>query len=316
MKILIVGKGIIGTIYGWALTEAGVEVTHLVRPGSQAVPEQTVKLDVLDERKGHKSENQTYYTMSCVDNITPEDGFDWIIVPVNAGQLESVLSMLAPVSGNACFFTMTSNWNGTELIDQYLPRNRYILGYADGGGTIRNGVYWTNLGAEVHLGKVEGTDFNKLDQIKTLFEKADMKPDIQPEMLHWLWVHNASATAFAAGFAYQKEMLKFLKNTPMMRTCIEATRELLSMCEKRGANLKDYPEISFMGWPDWLVIAAMRWLYTTNKSMQRYTAHAASDGSLEETRLNYQLMMKTAKEMNLNTPALKKLGEFVECKKN
>jgi len=34
MKILIVGAGIVGTIYGWALLpKPGHEVTHLVRPG-------------------------------------------------------------------------------------------------------------------------------------------------------------------------------------------------------------------------------------------------------------------------------------------
>ncbi|MFN8468368.1 MAG: 2-dehydropantoate 2-reductase N-terminal domain-containing protein [Caldilineaceae bacterium] len=33
MKTLIVGTGIIGTIYGWALAEADVDVTHFVRKG-------------------------------------------------------------------------------------------------------------------------------------------------------------------------------------------------------------------------------------------------------------------------------------------
>jgi pyruvate/2-oxoglutarate dehydrogenase complex dihydrolipoamide dehydrogenase (E3) component len=36
MKLLIVGAGIIGSIYGWALAEAGHDVTHLVRPGKAA----------------------------------------------------------------------------------------------------------------------------------------------------------------------------------------------------------------------------------------------------------------------------------------
>jgi ketopantoate reductase len=32
MKISIVGTGIIGVIYGWALHQAGADVTHFVRP--------------------------------------------------------------------------------------------------------------------------------------------------------------------------------------------------------------------------------------------------------------------------------------------
>ncbi len=309
MKTLIVGRGVIGTIYGWALSEASVDVTHYVRPGKAKPGRVDIPLDVLDERKGHTPENKTTYSMQCVDSIKPEDGFELIIVPVNVDQLSGALSALVPVSGNAAFLTMTSNWDGTGILDACLPRERYVLGYADGGGTIReDGVYWTNLGADVHLGLNEGGDPQILGKIKSLFERADMKPDIQPDMLHWLWVHNASATGFAAGYACHGKMRDYLKDSNLLKTCIEATRELLNLCEKRGINLKNYPEISFMGWPTWLVMTVMRLMYTTNKSMQRYTAHAASTGSLRETRINYDAMLRTAGEMGIDTPALKKLG--------
>ncbi len=33
MRLLVVGLGVIGTAYGWAFSEAGVEVVHLVHPG-------------------------------------------------------------------------------------------------------------------------------------------------------------------------------------------------------------------------------------------------------------------------------------------
>ena len=35
MKTLIVGTGIIGVIYGWALAQAGEDVTHFVRKGKK-----------------------------------------------------------------------------------------------------------------------------------------------------------------------------------------------------------------------------------------------------------------------------------------
>jgi hypothetical protein len=42
--------------------------------------------------------------------------------------------------------------DGLAAYDAILPRERYLLGYPDGGGTVKDGLYWTNLGAEVHLG--------------------------------------------------------------------------------------------------------------------------------------------------------------------
>jgi ketopantoate reductase len=314
MKTLIVGTGIIGTIYGWALAEAGADVTHYVRPGKKEQYQQGVELDLLDERKGHPTNNLAHYDIHCVEDVAPEAGYELVIVPVNAQQLTEALLTLIPRFGKeATFLLLTSNWEGVSEIDALLPRERYLLGYADGGGTVHNGVYWTNLGAEMHLGVLEGQSAEKLAQAKALFELADMKPDIQPNILHWLWVHNASAIGFAAGFAKHKEIKPFLRDGELMKTCVKATRELMALCERRGADWRQYPEISFLNWPTWLVVAVMRWMYTTNKSMQRYTAHAASAGSLLETRMHYDAMLRTAKELGMEVPALEDLGKYFEA---
>jgi 2-dehydropantoate 2-reductase len=312
MKTLIVGTGVIGTIYGWALAEAGVDVTHYVRPGKKEKLQQGVNLDLLDERKGHLANNQTHYNLRCVEEVRPSDGYELVIVPVNAQHLTEALRALIPcVAQDATFLILTSNWEGTDEIDALLPRERYLLGYADGGGTVRNGAYWTNLGAEIHLGALEGQSTQKLAQVKALFEKADMKPDIQPNMLHWLWIHNASAVGFAVGFSKYGEVKPFLRDGALMKTCVQATSELVHLCEKRGVDIKQYPDVSFVDWPSWLVVAMMRWMWSTNKSMQRYTAHAASAGSMQETRMQYEAMMQTASELGMEAPALKSLGVFL-----
>ena len=49
MKILIVGVGIIGGIYGWAFAEAGHDVIHLVRPDRSVQFSDGIKI----ERKGN-----------------------------------------------------------------------------------------------------------------------------------------------------------------------------------------------------------------------------------------------------------------------
>lgn len=102
------------------------------------------------------------------------------------------------------------------------------MGYEDGGGTVRNGVYWTNLGAEIHMDALEGQSAEKLAQVKVLFEKADMKPDIQPNILNWLWVHNASAVGFPVGFSKYSEVKPFLRDGALMKTCVLATQELVT----------------------------------------------------------------------------------------
>jgi 2-dehydropantoate 2-reductase len=83
VKTLIVGTGVIGVIYGWALAQAGVDVTHFVRPGRKDQFANGLKLDLLDERKGHPKFNLSEYALKCVEQVSPTDGYELILVPVN-----------------------------------------------------------------------------------------------------------------------------------------------------------------------------------------------------------------------------------------
>jgi hypothetical protein len=62
-----------------------------------------------------------------------------------------------------------------------------------------------------------------------------------------------------------------------------------------------------MNFPVWLVAMLLRWNFSRNESMQRFTAHAASEGSLQETKVVYASMMKTAEELGYNMPCTKAL---------
>lgn len=52
MRILMLGRGVIATIYGQALQHSGHHVDHLVRPGRAAEYGDTVQTDVIDGRRG------------------------------------------------------------------------------------------------------------------------------------------------------------------------------------------------------------------------------------------------------------------------
>ncbi|MBN2119055.1 MAG: ketopantoate reductase family protein [Anaerolineales bacterium] len=311
MKVLIVGTGIIGVIYGWALAQAGIDVTHFVRKGKKDQFKDGVNLDVLDERKGHPKYNLTKYALKCVEQISPSDGYEFIIVPTNMHQTEDALKMLVPVSGTASFLILSGNWEGTECIDQLLPRERYLMGYADGGGTIRDGVYWTNLGAEIHIGEVDGKPTEKLEKVKTLFARAGMKPDVQENIVHWLWQHAAGAIAFAIGFAKYGDTKTFLADKELLRQCVLSTKELYRLCALRGVDLKKFPEAGFVNFPDWLVSLLVRWNISYRESAQRYSAHAASAGSQQEMKHYYASVMKDANELGFEMPHTRALAVYL-----
>ena len=54
MRVLVIGAGIIGSIYGWALRDSGDDVVHLVRCGRAAALRDGLTVNMLDLRKGRK----------------------------------------------------------------------------------------------------------------------------------------------------------------------------------------------------------------------------------------------------------------------
>lgn len=242
MKTLIVGTGIIGVIYGWALSQSGLDVTHFVRSSRKEEFKDGVVLDLLDERKGHPKYNVTKYALKCIEEISPSDSYELIIIPTSMHQTEAALKTLVPLSGQAIFLILSGNWDGTDFIDQLLPRERYLLGYADAGGTVRSdGVYWTNLGAEIHIGMLDGGSIEKFEQVKKLFAKADIKSDVQENIVHWIWQHVAGSVGYATGFAKHREMEPYLEDKALLRQCTLATLELFKLCQLRGVDLKKFP---------------------------------------------------------------------------
>jgi ketopantoate reductase len=299
MNVLVVGTGIIGTIYGWALHEAGIDVTHLVRkikPGQQA---NGLKIDILDERSGYEKYNQTTYLIQLCTSI--EEEYDLVIVPTNWHQTEEALKSIVPQCPSSFFYILTSNWTGTGMYDTILPKSRYILGYPDGGGTWRNGTYWTNIGPEIHIATASDENRDGFELIRQLFLKANIKLDVQENMLHWLWAHNAGSNAISLAFQKHKNTEKYLADRALLKQSFLATRECLDLCEKRGAASGKYPEIAAFKWPMWLLIPIFKFNFRHNESMKRYTAHGEAM-PIDDIACNYYDILKTADEFGMEMP--------------
>ncbi len=310
MRTLIVGTGIIGTIYGWALKEAGADVSHFVRSPRPDIQKDGINIDILDERKGFKKYNPCHYSPTILEKLDKEMTFDLVIVPTNWYQTEAALRELVPQLKDSFFLLMTSNWTGTAMFDEILRRDQYILGYPDGGGTVREGVYWTNIGPEIHIARATKENQRGFELVQEVFGKASIKMDVQDSMLQWLWVHNAGSTAISLAFQKYRNTEKYLSDKKLLRQSFLATRECLDLCEKRGAYSNKYPEIAAFKWPLWLLIPMFRFNFRHNESMKRYTAHGEKM-PLEDIMSNYRDILQTSKDLQVEMPFFQQLGEQI-----
>lgn len=310
MKALIVGTGIIGTIYGWALSQAGADVTHYVRKGRAGNYREGVNIDILDERKGYKKYNKTCYRIKCAEETDVRDRYDVVIVPTNSYQIKNALEDIYPQNPDSYYLIMTADWDCLENMEELLPRNRFLLAYPDGGGTMVQGVYWTNIGAELHLEKPSEKNMECYNKIVELFRKADIKPDVQGNMLHWLWLHNAMSTPIWIAYLKHKNTKTFLRDKELLVKSYKGVQECLRLCELRGMDVKSFPEAKPMQYPMWLFLIIFKLLYTYNESMKRYTAHAVS--GYKEALENYKVIMASAAALNFDMPVMKQLIKEIE----
>lgn len=309
MRILMFGAGSIGTIYGYVLKHANNEVTHYVRPGKKKLFEHGINLTLLDGRLKKPVDITDHYAMQVVESFSPQNDYDVVIVPVRHYQLESVLPLLRDNVGKADILFFSGNWDGLEFVDKYLPRSKYLWGYpVAGGGYAANGLNGAIL-ENVQLGEIGGGTSPRLERLTKMFADAEIRVDVQNNMLHWLWVHFAIncgiiASAFKAGGAAQ-----LLNSVSALHTGILAGREALTVCEARGVDTRAYEDARSFYQSAWLGGLAVWLMMKTNKPARKIMeTHTA----LDELQHMYHDMLTSAKALNVAMPIYESLQPYVD----
>ena len=136
MKILMFGRGVISTLYGWALDKAGNDVDFYVRPGRAVDFGQSVDLDIRDGRK--KSLKGAPVTgpwpIKLREDLEADHDYDLIIVSVNHDQLETVVDYLSTRVGRATVLIFNNIWAEPAAAIRSLPRDHVVWGFPGGGG--------------------------------------------------------------------------------------------------------------------------------------------------------------------------------------
>lgn len=309
MKVLMFGAGVIGTIYGYVLAQAGNNVTHYVRLGKKQSLENGIHIQLLDGRSKQPKKENILYKAKVVESFSPTDNYDLVIVSVRHYQLDSILPILKEKLGSADLLIFNGKWDGLENVDKYFPRSKYLWGYpVAGGGYNAHGLDGALLD-NVILGELDGQSTPRLERIKQMFEGAGLKVDVQNNILHWLWVHFAFncgliAAAFRAGGPDE-----LLNSIPRLHDGILAGRETLAICEARGVDVKAFEDARAFYQPAWLGASAFWLIMKTNlmarKIVQTHTA-------VDELQVMYRDVLNSGEEMKISMPHYLSLKEYVD----
>jgi len=244
MKILIVGAGVIGTTYAWKLAKAGQDVTVLVRKENlERIQREGFHIRCKDERQKKTLPMEVTYHPSIVSEICEEDNYDLIIVSVRAHQLEDVLPMLAENSGRADLLFFCNNWWGEQKIREFLPTGKYFFGFSRlvGGWRTENQVdciIFDHPELATMLGESNGQVTPRLQNLRDVFENANLKPVLSQDILGWLTIHYVEFLGVIGGILKAGSFETFVGNSELIKESILATRESFDICKARGIDFK------------------------------------------------------------------------------
>ena len=272
-----------------------------------------IDYDILDERRAKKERN-TYgtYKFQCIDQVSKK--YDLVIVPVNSYQLCDALIEINQQVPSARYLIMSLNWIGASEIDAIIRPEQYVMGYAGGGGTLKdkNSILWGNIGNDVMLGCVYEAQNSLLRDVNALFLESGITPEIPSNVLHALWLQNVASAPFGAAFSKHKDIMKTFADKELVRVCFKAFRECYDILSARGVNLKDFPEAKMFSLLFKLPISIQLYMLKKNLSgeaAQRYTSHALF--ALDEMKNNFAQILDTARELNVYVPNMEKLNSLI-----
>jgi len=304
MRILVIGAGIIGTIYGWALARGDHEVVHLVRPGRGADLREGLALDIYKRGQLSKRSIRTQYLLHAVETLS-ETTIDLVIVPVKHYGLLPTLRDVVPKIGAAEFLLLTQNWHGSAEIDVILPRTRYIYGDAKAGGSFSDGKLVAALSA-IDLGPAEGDGSPLAAKAASLFSSAGIAARLHANMLHYLWVQYAITAGMWAALIGAGSFEALLSHRDATDKAQAAVRECLAVAKQRGVALAQYPETRPFLTNSALARRIYFWLarrmFRKDEYTRRSSAHAFGDAV--EVKTFYDDLVGTGRELGIAMPVM------------
>ena len=231
MRILLLGAGVIGSVYAGKLLEAGHEVVLLAR-GSRLADLQSHGLLLEDAQSG----NCTAQPVVVLNELASDDHFDLVLVPVRSEQLASTLAVLtAMTDGSDVLFFGNTGDHGAELAAAL--GERALFGFPAAGGT-RDGPtikYALIRQQKTMLGEPDGTTTARIRRLQHVLDGAGFPTLISADIHAWLLGHVAFVVPIAfALYRVGIDAPRLAADPAIMRLMVLATREAFTALRATG----------------------------------------------------------------------------------
>lgn len=306
MRILMFGRGVIATIYGWALERAGHDVEFYVRPGRAASYGPTVDLDLVDTRSGLRAPPiLSTWPVRYREELPPEHDFDLILLSVAHDRLPDAAQFLAPRLGHATVLVFGNIWS--EPLDAVapVPADRLAWGCPQaGGGFADDGTLTGMLLPSVIFGTLGGPPSRRENEVRQLFRDAGFRISEQPDFRGWLWLHFIADAGMHSQGLQAGSLSKLVGSRAGLREALLTTRELIPLLRARGIDLRRHRRgLLLYRAPAALTSAALAWATAHISALSR-SLGAHSDPHAREPYAVFRDTLAEARRLTVPVPRL------------
>ena len=201
LRILVIGAGVIGSVYAARLQAADYPVTLLAR-WQHAADLRASGLLLEDVSTGQCATSH----VRIVDSLAPDDVYDLALVCVRLDQVAATLPDLAANQQIPLVVFLLNNPTGTKLLVEQLGSQRVVLGFPGMGGT-REGtrVRYVRIRQQpTTLGEVDGRITPRLRRLSAMLERAGFPTSLSHSMDGWLKTHAVFVSSISAALALEE----------------------------------------------------------------------------------------------------------------
>jgi len=302
MKILMFGRGVISTQYGWALEKARHTVEFYVRPGRKAAYGSTVSLNVYDARKSIRGNLiQEVWSIKMIEDFNLNHDYDLIIVSVQHYHFTKVAEFLTDKIGKATILIFNNFWEEPLEQTANLPADQLVWGFPQAGGGFDNkGVLNGTILGSITLGTFGTGLSERAVVVMNLFKSAGIKSNITKDFRSWLFGHFVmNAAIHIETMKAGSNMLEAFQTTKHWKNVKANGKELLPLLKARNVDIKKSPDLKMVTLPPCLMSFAMKLVVKFLPPLKQIlTGHS----NQEETNSYAKDVMDMAEKMRINLP--------------
>jgi 2-dehydropantoate 2-reductase len=235
MRIVIMGSGGLGGLFGGLLAKAGAEVMFIAR-GCHLQAMQTSGLKILSQ-----TGDVDLPSVHAVDDPAGQSAADFVIFTVKGADTRAACELIAPIVGSKtgiiCF------QNGIEgidiLADHYgtgavIPGATFAPAMIEKPGVIRH----VGAGSQTTVGEWNGEMSNRLEAFATLAKKAGLDITVNDDIHTVVWAKFVAFATFSALTSLTRLPLRTIGTTPeTLQLAFDAMAEVIALADARGIKV-------------------------------------------------------------------------------